>query len=405
MYVKQAVFLVGGKGTRLKSLTQNTPKPLLEIAPDLRFLDVLLENASRQGFKDLILLAGHLGEQVIERYHGTSVYGAQVRVIKEPEPAGTGGALAFAHDVLDPWFVMANGDSLFDVNLRQLARDPNPDFMARLALRRVDDASRFGTVVLDRDTITGFFEKSTVSSGPALINGGIYLMSKAILDQISGPCSIETEIFPGLVSAGLLRGVEMAGYFLDIGLPDTYDQACREIPSRRRRPAVFFDRDGVLNHDEGYTHKIEDLVWMPGAKAAVRAVNEAGWLAIVVTNQAGIARGKYTEADMHRFHEAMQLSLSEEGAYIDTFYHCPYHQDGIVAEFTHPDHTDRKPNPGMINRALAEWPINAEKSFLIGDREHDVIAAQRAKIDGVLYQGGDLLGYIQPRVFNIDQHN
>ena len=398
MKVTQALFLVGGKGTRLKSLTQNTPKPLLHITPDLRFLDVLLENAARHGFTDIVLLAGHLGEQVIEAYHGKTIYGADVRVIKEPVPAGTVGALTYARDILDPWFVMANGDSLFDVNLRDIAKQPSQDFTARLALRKVEDASRYGTVVLDGGWVSGFYEKSLTTVGPALINGGIYLMSRDILDMINGPCSIESDIFPKLAAQQRLQGTQMNGYFLDIGLPDTFEQACIDLPKQRIRPAVFFDRDGVLNHDEGYTHKPADLKWMPGAKAAVRAVNDAGWLAIVVTNQSGIARGYFSEAEMDAFHANMQDELATQGSHIDCFYHCPFHKDGVVPQFTHPDHHDRKPNPGMIERALQEWPIDVGKSFLVGDREHDVMAAQSARIAGYLYQGGSLLEIIKPRL-------
>src|SRR5262245_46486518 len=112
MRVKQALVLVGGKGTRLGALTAGTPKPLLEIAPGLRFLDVLLEQFARHGFTDIILLAGHLGAQVEALYQGRRVGESHVSVVCEPAPAGTGGALVHAAGRLDPWFLMANGDSL-----------------------------------------------------------------------------------------------------------------------------------------------------------------------------------------------------------------------------------------------------------------------------------------------------
>ena len=114
MRVKQALLLVGGRGTRLGALAASTPKPLLEVAPGLRFLDLLLDEVARQGFDEIILLAGHMGEQVEALYHGRTVRQAKVDVVREPEPAGTGGALWSARERLDPWFIMANGDSLFD---------------------------------------------------------------------------------------------------------------------------------------------------------------------------------------------------------------------------------------------------------------------------------------------------
>lgn len=159
--------------------------------------------------------------------------------------------------------------------------------------------------------------------------------------------------------------------------------------SSAMRPAVFFDRDGVLNEDRGYTHRPEDLVWMPGAREAVRAVNDAGWRAIVVTNQSGVARGLYDEAAVARFHEAMQDDLAACGAFIDAFYVCPFHPDGVVPAFAR-EHPDRKPQPGMLLRAMADQPIDRARSFLVGDRDTDLKAAAAAGVRGLLYAGGDL---------------
>jgi D-glycero-D-manno-heptose 1,7-bisphosphate phosphatase len=389
--VKQALLLVGGKGTRLGALTAATPKPLLEIAPGLRFLDVLLDEFARHGFTDIVLLASHLGEQVEALYQGRSVREAVVSVVREPEPAGTGGALLGAADRLDPWFMMANGDSLFDINLRALAAGPLSVFAGRLALHAASDAARYGEVELAGDRIVAFREKGEGTAGAGgLINAGIYLLSRAVLDAARIPCSIERDIFPALARAGLLRGQVLDGYFLDMGLPDTFAQAAREVPPRRFRPAAFLDRDGVLNADRGYTHRPEDLAWIAGAREAVLSLNEAGYLVFVVTNQAGVARGHFAEPDTAAFHAAMQDQLAEVGAHIDAFYHCPFHPEATVAAYRHADHPDRKPNPGMILRALREWPVAVAGSFLIGDRESDLEAARRAGIPGHLFTGGDL---------------
>lgn len=157
------------------------------------------------------------------------------------------------------------------------------------------------------------------------------------------------------------------------------------------RPAVFFDRDGVLNLDEaGYTYRVEDLVWTPGAMAAVRAVNDAGWAAVVVTNQSGVARGYYDEAAVAAFHARMQAELAEAGARIDAFHACFHHPEAAEARWRHPDHPDRKPNPGMLLRAAAELGLDLPRSVLIGDRQSDLEAARRAGVRSVLYTGGDL---------------
>jgi histidinol-phosphate phosphatase family protein len=392
--VRQALFLVGGRGTRLGALSANTPKPMQEIAPGIRFLDVLLEHAARHGFTDIVLLAGHLGEQVEAAYHGKSIWQAKVRVLREPQPMGTGGALKLFADVLDPAFILSNGDSFFDFNLRALTAAPLAG-LARLALRRVDDVSRYGSVALANGRVTAFMEKNPANSAAGLINGGVYFLRREILEQVSAPCSLEVDVFPKLVDKDLVEGLMFEGYFLDIGLPETLAQAQAETAARRVKPAVVFDRDGVLNVDSGYTHRPEDLVWQPGAREAIRLLNDRGYYVIVATNQAGVARGLYGEDAIAAFHAHMQDQLAETGAHIDAFYHCPYHPEGKVERYAVADHPDRKPNPGMITRAFGEWPIDKSRSFLIGDRDSDIEAAQRAGIPGHFYKGGDLSALVR----------
>lgn len=164
----------------------------------------------------------------------------------------------------------------------------------------------------------------------------------------------------------------------------------RDRSDDRLRPCVFLDRDGVLNHDVGYTYRPEDLRWIDGAREAVKLLNDAGYLVVVATNQSGVARGRYTEADVDAFHAHMSAQLAEAGGRIDAFYHCPYHHEGVVERYCIADHPDRKPNPGMILRAMADLPIRREGSFLIGDRDSDIEAAAAAGLPGVRFEGGDL---------------
>jgi D-glycero-D-manno-heptose 1,7-bisphosphate phosphatase len=161
------------------------------------------------------------------------------------------------------------------------------------------------------------------------------------------------------------------------------------------RPALFLDRDGVLNEDQGYVHRWDDFRWIEGAREAVAAFNQAGWLVIVVTNQSGVGRGYYTEDDMHALHGRMTEELAQAGGHIDAFYHAPQHPEAAVEAYRHPDPPDRKPNPGMILRALAEWPIDRERSVLIGDKVSDMEAATRAGVRGVLFPGGNLVDFLR----------
>lgn len=395
--MRQAVILVGGKGTRLGGLTKNTPKPLLPIDGDRRFLDYLLENVARHGVREILLVAGHLGDQVEERYQGKRIGDCEIVVIREPEPAGTGGALHYVRDRLDPVFLMSNGDSFFDFNYLALTNALGPDDLGALALRWVDDARRYGAVEQRDGRILSFREKDESLSGGAWISGGVYVLRRAVLDHLGAlPCSIEAEVFPAAAAAGRLGCASFQGYFLDIGLPETLQQGRDELPAVRRRPAVFLDRDNTLNVDAGYTHRIEDLKWTPGAVEAVRAINDAGWLAVVVTNQSGVARGLYSEDQMRDFHAHMQTQLAAAGAHIDAFYHCPFHQDAAVDAYRHADHPWRKPNPGMLQAALDEWPVERDRSVMIGDQDSDVAAAQAVGMRGLKYEGGSLEQLVRP---------
>jgi D-glycero-D-manno-heptose 1,7-bisphosphate phosphatase len=165
-------------------------------------------------------------------------------------------------------------------------------------------------------------------------------------------------------------------------------------PASPLRPALFLDRDGVLNEDRGYVSRWEDFRWISGAKAVVAAFNRAGWLVIVVTNQSGVGRGFYTEEAMHALHARMREELAEVGGHIDAFYYAPQHPQAPLEAYRHPDPPDRKPNPGMILRALGEWPIDKAASVMVGDKPSDLEAALRAGIRGVLFSGGDLAEFL-----------
>jgi D-glycero-D-manno-heptose 1,7-bisphosphate phosphatase len=237
--VGQACILVGGKGTRLGELTRTVPKPLMEIADKTVFLDIVVGHLVRQGFTDIVLLAGYLGDAVRARYDRRSAGSARLRVIVEPEPRGTAGALVAARDVLAQRFVLLNGDSFFDIDLQALcAGHAAAGREALIALRHVPDGSRYGSVTLEGDRIERFIEKSK-TTGPALINAGIYLLQADIVDRVHTlPCSIETDIFPLLAEERRLYGRICEGYFIDIGLPETLQQARRELTALARAAVV-----------------------------------------------------------------------------------------------------------------------------------------------------------------------
>ncbi|HEX9214888.1 MAG TPA: HAD-IIIA family hydrolase [Bradyrhizobium sp.] len=393
--LRQAVVLVGGLGTRLGERTSMVPKPMLDVGGQ-PFLDTLIDELARYDlFDEILLLAGHKAEIVETHYAGVSRGRARIIVSRETEPLGTAGALVHAQDLLHDRFLLLNGDSLFDFNLLDLIAGATSG-RVHMALRADVIGDRYGRVVLDDDIVRDFIAPGTGATGP--VNAGIYVVDKSIIADIAKlPASLEQDVFPSLAAKGTLRGTAYRGYFIDIGIPDDFARADRELREKLRRPAVFFDRDGVLNHDSGYTFEAHKLEWIEGAREAVRAVNDAGYFAFVITNQSGVARGYYEEQHVVALHRWMADQMAEVGAHIDAFEYCPDHPDGTVARYCRTSDR-RKPGPGMITDLAQRFPVDMTRSMVIGDKPSDIEAAQAAGLPGHLFEGGNLETFVKQRL-------
>ena len=393
--MKQAVFLVGGLGTRLGELAARMPKPLLDIN-GRPFLEYLLWNVSRFGFKKVLFLCGVRGEQIKKYFDTGEPFGVTIRYAFEDTLAGTAGALLNASNELDEEFLLANGDTFFDFNYLDLTvREPWGPWIIKIALRNRIETSRYGKVITEKQQVIHFAEKD--KNGKGLINGGVYWVKKKILDVIPKvPSSLEKDILPSLVTNGLVWGWPYKGFFIDIGLPDQLQRARRLFPKWFKKPAAFLDRDGVLNLDIGYVHRPEDFQWVEGAKEAIKYLNDREYIVVLITNQAGIAKGYYTDNDVTKLHSWVNEELGKIGAHIDAFYYCPHHPEAVL-DLYKVTCDCRKPSPGMILKAFEEWTVDKDKSFMVGDKVGDLEAAKKAGIQGHLFHGGNLLTFLENR--------
>jgi D,D-heptose 1,7-bisphosphate phosphatase len=397
--VRQAVILAGGRGSRLGAATAATPKPLLPVGGE-PFIAQTIRNLGRFGFRDVLLLVGHLPEQFRPLTEAGRMGDVVVRLsVEPPSLLGTGGALGHAAPLLDETFLLLNGDTLFDFNLLDLTHDFwESRAFARLALRQLDGGGRYGAVALDGRRVTSFGRAGT------FINGGVYVMRRdAVTSSSLKPCSLEADLIPAWVAEGLVEGRPYDAPFLDIGIPEDLARAEPFLAAASRKPAAFLDRDGVLNVDSAYVHRPDQVAWVDGAMQAVKHLNDNGHYVFVVTNQAGVAHGYYDCSTVERLHAFMNEELRNAGAHIDAFEYCPYHPDGVVPAYQAASR-NRKPNPGMIEDLFASWPVRREGSFLIGDNETDLMAASSAGIAGHLFTGGDLDRFVRNLIASSRPH-
>lgn len=234
-----AVLLVGGMGTRLQSILPSTPKPLAPLG-DMPFLELLVLQLRSQGIRRLVMCTGHLAEQVEKEFGDGRKWDVAIEYSKESRPLGTAGAVKLAEPYLSHVsdFLVMNGDSFLELDLRKLIRfHRERTGLVSMAVRRVPDAARYGTVEVDaHNRVIGFSEKSGAKA-PGLVNGGVYVFSRAVLKHIpDGPASLEKEVFPRLLEDGVYA-LEQHGMFIDIGTPEDYARA-QELRSSLHQAVV-----------------------------------------------------------------------------------------------------------------------------------------------------------------------
>lgn len=225
-----AVLLVGGMGTRLRSFLPHTPKPLASIG-ERSFLDLLLLQLASQGVRRLVMCTGHLSDQIEERFGNGGGRGIAIEYSRESRPLGTAGAVKFAESHLKdiPDFLVLNGDSFVEIDFERLLRfHREHGGIITIAGVEVNDAGRYGTVRVGTESrVIGFSEK-TGSNRPGLVNAGVYVFSRSVLDHIPEGCfSLENDIFPRLLDRGIFT-LPQRGLFIDIGTPEDYLRA-REL--------------------------------------------------------------------------------------------------------------------------------------------------------------------------------
>lgn len=375
MIVNQAVIVCGGYGKRLGKISLNTPKPLIKYR-NFTVLEYLIKNLSRFGIKKIFLLTHYKHTLFENKFHKKMFFGINVYCVKEKKLLGSSGALYKIRKKLDKNFLFCNADTFFDINISDLIFEYfKKKKIAFMALKKIKSNKRYDTFNLSSKNLV----KEDLSKKSYLINSGICIFSKKIITYLVKKGSLEKYVYKKLIKINSICGKVYNNDFIDIGLPSTLKKLPRFIEKTYRKPALFLDRDGVINQDKGYVYKEKDFVWRKNIINFIKKYNRKNFYVFVITNQSGIGRGYYTEKDMIELHDWMLNKIRLKGANIDKIYFSPYFKNSNNNKYRL-NKKLRKPNIGMILQAKKDYKINLKKSILIGDSLTDMQTAINAGI-------------------------
>ena len=387
----EAIVLAGGLGTRLRGVIGEIPKCMAPVAGK-PFLQYQLEWLSRFEVDHVVLSVGYLREQVMDFVNGRE-WPFKVSYAVEKEPLGTGGGIRLALSKCKGKQVFVlNGDTFYNVDLRALP------FTApvTLALKPMRDFDRYGAVDWDGDLVSAFREKAYCAEG--LINGGVYAIDRSQLDMSLFPksFSFEREVLEPLTQYGLVAGEVQDGYFIDIGVPEDYARAQRELPEIQAvlkasdavlastADTLFLDRDGVVNRwlPGDYVKTWDQFAFLPGILECLRKWAMKFKHVIIVSNQRGVGKGKMTQEQLDAVHARMLSEIADAGGRIDAVYTCFELEQ---------DHPMRKPQPGMFLAACRDFPdIAPERSLMLGDSDYDREFAANCGMSFVLMETAEI---------------
>ena len=386
--------MAGGKGTRISSISSDIPKPMIPINGK-PVLEWEIECLKKQGFIDLIITVSHLGQKIIEYFGDGSKFGVSIEYYYEQEPLGNAGALFKIKDKLTDDFLLLNADVIFNIDF---ARFVNYHFanggLVTLFTHPNSHPYDSGIIISNNSgSVVKWLTKEDVRPEwyKNRVNAGLHVVNKKLLDvEInSQKVDLDRQLLKPLQETGKLIVYDSPEYVKDMGTPDRYYSVCVDFMKgiveaknlKNKQKAIFLDRDGTINKYVGFLKNIEDFKLINGVSKAIKKINNSGYLAIVITNQPVIARGEVTFDELNRIHDKMETLLGRDGAYIDAIYFCPHHPhkgyDGEIRELKI-DCECRKPKPGMLLKAAADFNIDLSYSWMVGDGENDILAGKAA---------------------------
>lgn len=375
MHSLDLVILAGGKGSRIKSLLKKKPKPMA-IFNKKPFLEYIIQSYSKYHFKNIFVLAGYKSGEIFNKFENKHYNCTSITCLKERKPMGTAGALNILKKKRINDFILINGDTFLEVNLNKLVKSCGENSYGSLTLiknKSYKSNKKLVSMGIKNNKI--IYQKKN-----NFMNGGVYFFKKKILKFIKNKnTSLEDQLLPGLIKKRKISGLVVKNFFLDIGTPKNFNRAKNLLLKNCTKPAAFLDRDGVINYDTGYVHKIKDFKFRPGVIAGLKFLRNKNYYVFIVTNQAGIGRGIYNENQFYELQNNLKEKLQKKDIFFDDINFCPYHPDAKIKKYRKITNL-RKPGNLMIKQIENKWHIKRKKSFMIGDKISDKICAAKSKL-------------------------
>ena len=374
----QAVILAGGKGTRLRPFTLEMPKPLYPVQ-GRPFLEYLLDQVASFGISDVLLLLGYKARKIIDYLDAHPHPGLSIDCDVTPEDYDTGARLKASFEKIRDDFLLMYCDNYCPIAFPSHLRA----FRANAALVQVmaysnQDGYTKNNLRIENGRVQAY-DKSRKAEKLNAVDIGYALISREVLEWLpEGPdLNFEKYVYKRALEAGRMYGSITGHRYYSIGSFERLPLTERFFSGRK---AVFLDRDGTINvrpPQACYVERPDDFIWLPGAREAVKRLNDAGFLVLLASNQPGIARKRLTWEDLDAIHAKMSGDLLKIGARIDGIYICPHNWDeGCDC---------RKPKPGLLYQAQRDYDLNIPRDcLLIGDDERDMEAAERAGCRSVM---------------------
>lgn len=384
---RQAAILCGGLGSRLRPLTDTMPKPMVPVN-GVPFLSYLLEQLKDNGIKEVILMTGYLGEQLSDYFGDGASFGIRIRYSPGPAEWETGRRIIEAKDMLDEHFLLLYGDNFLPFNLKKITKFYNAQ---KKLLSFIVQPKAKGNIHLGEGGIVQAYDKLRLAEGLNFVELGYMIVSKKMFEYYAYKDVSFSDIINKLVSAEQAAGFLVLDAYYSISDMDRLKLTEEYLKPKR---ILLIDRDGVINEKAPrgeYIASWEAFSFIRENVEGMKKLSQAGFSFIVISNQAGIARGMVSTGTVDNIHRRMKEWLEKEGIRILDIFVCPHHWDEKCS--------CRKPEPGLFFQASRKWLFRLDKTFFIGDDSRDCQAAYQAGCGSVYTGKNDDLGNLDPDEF------